>query len=85
MDLSDQLVIRQQNSIDYAAGRLNGADGKPVYTIEGGYRIEGDFRLVWDNVDLYKHRNEGVWMCNHCDEVVDIECPTCGRSRSVAP
>lgn len=76
---------REQVTQDCAAGILHGSDGEQVLTTWGGYHMHGDFRFVWDDLEIYRRRNDGRWVCNHCNVVVDVVCPKCGRSRSVAP
>ena len=72
----------QQATRDYDAGILHGSDGEHVETTWGWYRTENGFRFVYDNLQVYRRRNDGLWACNHCNVVVDDICQGCGRSRS---
>lgn len=82
--VADRHNRREQVTRDYDAGILHGPDGEHVDTTWGWYRVEGDFRFVYDNLQVYRRRNDGLWVCNRCNVVVDDVCPKCGRRRSVA-
>jgi hypothetical protein len=70
-----------QATRDYGAGVFHGADAGAVQTTWGWYQMAGDFRFVYDSLQVYRRRNDGLWVCNECNVVVDSECPKCGRRR----
>ena len=62
----------KQNTVDYNNNIIHSINDK-IQTDFGHYINFGDFRLVVSLSDIYKYKNNGVWFCNTCNKVAQME------------
>ena len=63
----------EQATRDYEHGIVHGADGETTRTTWGGYTLHGDFRFVWDDVEVGRRKSDGWWVCYQCNVSVKTE------------
>lgn len=68
--LSQQKI--KQNTIDYKNNIIHGLNTK-IQTDWGYYINFSDFRLVINLADIYNSKNNGIWFCNTCNKIAQLE------------
>lgn len=68
--LSEQKI--KQNTIDYNNNNIHGRMDR-IQTDWGYYINHGDFHLAIKFVEVERFKNYGVWICNNCNTVAQLE------------
>lgn len=73
--LQHKLALKELRKIteDYHSRILHGNDGAAVHTEWGGYKIKNSFHFVWSDMDKYRKKSDGSWICNLCFELAGLE------------
>lgn len=58
---------------DYRHKIIHGNNGDIIHTEFGGYKIYGEFRFVWDDVQRLRRKSNGTWYCNRCQAPAETE------------
>lgn len=62
----------KQNSLDYENNIIHGLNTR-IETDWGYYVNYGDFRLAVNHSDVLRNKNNGIWICNTCNQIAQQE------------
>jgi hypothetical protein len=62
-----------QNTLDLKKGVVHGKNGDRIEIDGGYYDIHQQFRHVVSNYDAMRHKSDGTWFCNKCNNIAATE------------